>query len=604
MHFKITECCKTVFLLFLMAMLTISMTIPLTVFADDGTRVTVEPAFLEFGNAAGDPIPPGTQFTVQVWVRGVTNLAGIDLQFRWDPEYLDYVSHTKTTVFDLGIKNEVDAIAGTYWFAAAVLMNPPVSGDVWIFSMTFEVIKQPYDFETGTPGVDPIDVALDFISTDLADASANPIPHTVETGTVRIWEQKFQLPEGPELRVVPQKVENLPISSNFDVAIWIIGVYSYYDIAGFDITLNFDPALIEAVTITEGPYLASYATSTFQIINNIDNVAGTAQLAVVQIPPRTNFGAPSSGILFTVTFHVIYESTTYPPPKCDLSLSPTDLALFPHPEIDAPPYNGLPYSVPLDHTVNDGEYIARFKPLGRMIDLYVCDFPDPFKGVGPNVPSEGYAPQKMVHLKANVTYNLNPVQFKLVTFEIRDPQGELVAIRTAFTDEYGVARAEYRIPWPCEEWPNMFGIWTVTATVDIYCEVVTDTLQFKVGWPLEIVSVVPMKTSFAIGEHMAFNVTLTTFMIWEYNATIVLVVYDEVGQPIGHIVIKDFTYGWNDPEKWCEWATYSIIIECIIVPKWTAVGQGTVYVVVLSDLPTNGGDALGPEASASVGLEI
>jgi len=597
-------------------MLCLSMLIGITPAQAATARVVIEPAYQEFGDSGGATIPPGTQFTLTVKIYDVVNLYGLDLMLQWDTEYFDYVSHAVKIPVEtypegvlhnpiMPIKNDVDTVAGTYWIAySSMAPAAPFTGSGTVFTMTFEIIKQPWDYETGTPGVDPIDLLFDFVSTDLADNNATPIPHFVETATVRIWEKAFEMPEYPELKVMPQKVENLPVSSTFDINIWILGVDPYYDIAGFDITLNFDPTLIEATAITEGPYLAGYADSTFQVLNVIDNVAGTATLAVTQLPPRIEFGAPSNGILFTVTFHVIYESTTYPPPGCELTLDSTDIALFPHPEIPSAPYFSKPYSVALDHTIDDGEYIAKFKPLGRMIDLYVCDFPEPFKGIGPNVPSEGYAPQKMVHLKANITYNLNPVQFKPVTFEIRDPQGNLVAIRTAFSDTNGVAIAEYRLPWPCEEWPSMFGIWTVTATVDIYCTIVNDTLQFKVGWPLELVSVVPMKESYAIGEHMAFNVTLTTFMVWEYNATIVLVVYDEVGQPIGHIVITDFTYGFNDPERWCEWATYSVIMECLIVPKWTAVGQGAVFVSVLSDLPSEGGDALGPEASAPVGLEI
>jgi hypothetical protein len=315
------------------------------------------------------------------------------------------------------------------------------------------------------------------------------------------------------------------------------------------------------------------------------------------------FGAPPSGVLFKVSFHVIFESTTAPPPQCDLTLDPTDIALFPHPEIQAPPYNGVPWSVALEHYKKSGLYIAKYKALGRAIDLFVCDFPDPFKGLGPNKPSEGYPPQKMVNLKALVTYNLWPVQYKPVTFEIRDPQGRIVAVRVALTNASGIASVSYRLPWPCEEYPDIFGVWTVVATCDIYCEVKNDTLQFKLWWPLELLTVEPAKSTYKIYEHMSFNITMQSCFVMEYPAIIVVTVYDEVGQPIGMQMI-DLTYGFNDMDKWCEWWENEVTINCIEIPKWAVPGVATVYVVALSGLPWNGGQALGPEIFTTFVIEI
>lgn len=580
------------------------------------TTIKVLPAFNEFGNSAGDPIPiPGTTFTVTVGIYDVENLYGFDLKFQWNTEYLAYVTHNvwvprNTTPGGIlyapimPVKNEVYPTEGWYWISySSMSPAPPFSGSGIAFNMTFEVIKQPYDYETGGPGVDPIDTLLNFRETDLADSGGRPIPHTVEPATVRIWEKRFVPPTYPVIKVMPAKVENLPICTNFNIAIWILGLDPFYDLAAFDIKLTFNSSLIEALAITEGPYLKSYANETYEILKVIDNPGGFVRYALTQIPPRTP-PPPSNGILFNITFHVIYESTTYPPPQCNLTIDcSSELALWPHPEIPAPPYEGKDYSVPLPFTKDHGLYIARFKPLGRAVDLYVCDFPEPFKGTGPNVPCEGYKPQKMVNLKANVTYNLWPVQFKLVTFEIHDPLGRLVAVRTAFSDENGVARVSYRLPWPCAEWPDMFGVWTVIATVDIYCEIVNDTLQFKVWWPLELLSVEPLEDSYAVGEHMAFKVTMRTCFVWTYNATIVLVVYDEVGQPIGHKIVT-MTYGFNNIDEWCNWKEYEITIDCITVPKWTAVGAGRVYVSALSGMPWNGGDGLCPEVSAPVGLTV
>jgi hypothetical protein len=567
--------------------------------------IDIKPALTTFGNAAGDPIPiPGTQFTVTVAVHDGVDIFGFAVVFRWNTVYLGYVSKVITTGFELPVSDVVNTAAGTYELAMSrmgVPKPPGYNGYVWLFNITLEVIKQPWDYETGGPGVDPIDTLLDFVSTDLSDSNAQPIVHFVNTATVRIWERLFVPPPAPVLQVLPALVENKPFCTSFDSEIWITGLDPYYDIAGFDVVVSFDPTLIEATAITSGGFLESYASAVFVVVSTIDNVAGNVHFAEVQLPPRT--AEPASGILFKITFHVIYESLTYPPPQCAIAIGPSDLPSFPHPEIPSYPYYSKPWSVPIAHTVVDGTYKAKFKPMGATIDLYVCDFPEPFKGIGPNVPSEGYAPQKLVHLKALVTYNLWPVQFKPVTFEIHDPQGNVVAVRTAFSNESGIAVAEYRLPWPCEEWPDMFGIWTVIATVDVYCKVVNDTLQFKLWWPLELLTVTPSKASYQIFEHTSFEITMRTCFVMSYTATIVLTLYDDVGQPIGYRIVT-VDYGLNDISKWCQWQEITITIECIQIPKFAAPGVGTAYVVALRNMPWVGGDALCPEISVHFGIEV
>jgi len=588
--------------------------------------VKIEPAWNEFGNSAGSPIPLPTPFTITCKIYNVTDLYGFGIQINWSTTYLSYVSHTVTVPvngtppYPGGIlwkpvtltADTVHASEGWYDCAYSELgaETPTFNGSGTVFTMTFNVIKQPYMYETGDPAlVDPVDTLIDFRLHDLSDKEAKAIPNTVEPATVRIWEKLWSPPPIPVLKVLPTPIKDKALCTNFSVEIWITGVDPYYDIAGFDIIgVNFDPTLIEAVDITEGPYLKSYVNvsgggGTFEVMKEINNTAGTVRYALVQLPPRLP-PPPASGILFTITFHAIYESTTYPTPSCPITIGPSELALFPHPEIPTYPYLGRPYAVPLDHNTEPGLYISKWKPVGRVIDLYVCDFPEPFKGTGPNVPCEAYPPQKVVHLKANVTYNGWPVQYKLVTFEIHDPLDRVVAVRTAFTDDVGVARVDYRLMWPCENYSEMFGIWKVVATVDIYCTVKTDTMQFKVWWPLEIVGIYNWYApSYKIGQHMGFKVVLKTCFVWTYNAVIVVTAYDDVGQPIGNKIVT-LTYGMNNMSKWCEWEYYEVIVACIEVPKWAAVGEGTAYAVALRDMPWNGGDALSPEKSVKYGIEM
>jgi hypothetical protein len=305
--------------------------------ASTETVVKVEPSSIELGNRTGDPIPiPGTQFTVAIKIYNVTNLYGFDLKFRWNTTFLAYVNHSVCVPKDaypdgvlwkpvMPIKDEVDAATGTYWIAYASMGAPSFNGTGTVFTMTFQVINQPYDYETGGPTVDPIDTLLDFISTDLAEyLSGVPILHNVEPAIVRIWEKRSELPAEPILKVEPAEVENLPKCETFDINTWIISVDSQYDIQSFNITLNFNSTLIEATGITEGPWPRNYANNTMEILKQINNSTGTATYAVELIPPR-KLDPPTTGILFTVTFHVIYESSTYPPPTCEIKLGPTEI---------------------------------------------------------------------------------------------------------------------------------------------------------------------------------------------------------------------------------------------------------------------------------------
>ncbi len=288
------------------------------------TTVSVNPALTEYAmNAVGQ------EFTITVKIVNVTNLYGFDIKFRWNTTFLDYVDHSvkvpKDTYLDgvlwnpvLQLADDVNATAGTYWIAySSMAPAPTFNGAGTVFNMTFRVKYQPVQPELTA------NITLDLYSTDLAAKGGAPIAHTKEDGTVILHQIALPVLSAPLLKVMPVETEKLPTNSSFNIDIWIISLNRSYDIANFSITLNFNSTLIKATSITEGSLPRGYAENATEILNRINNTIGTATYAVELGPKSAE--PPTSGIVFTVSFNVTYESLVYPPPSCDLTLNPTNI---------------------------------------------------------------------------------------------------------------------------------------------------------------------------------------------------------------------------------------------------------------------------------------
>jgi hypothetical protein len=270
-----------------------------------------------------------------------------------------------------------------------------------------------------------------------------------------------------------------------------------------------------------------------------------------------------------------------------------DIAGFPHPDRPMTPWFGRDYGIPLPNAVENADFTSPFAASGRYIDVYT-QYPTGYNGEGQFVDSDAFGPQATVNLTAKVTYNLNPVQHKLVTFEIQ--HGEWHFIFCDFTDANGIASVQFGLPWPCDNTESrVFGTWHVTASVDIRDVVVLDYLNFEVGYLIDIVSVVPSKASYAIGEHMSFNITYNSISHQDRIAYFTIVITDDLDVPIGWLTVGPITV---------EYGTNWIILDCMLVPKWTFVGQGKVWTNILTKLPSNGGVQYCPEEKITIGLTI
>lgn len=230
-----------------------------------------------------------------------------------------------------------------------------------------------------------------------------------------------------------------------------------------------------------------------------------------------------------------------------------------------------------------------FLVAGPMIDLFTQK--EPYSGKGPNQSSDAFAPQEEVILYAYVTYNLDPVENKLVAFEVRDPANTSVMYRTEATNASGIAEVRYRIPTGA-----LFGTWSAIATVEVLGTTLSDTLTFQVGWIVEILGMETVdqyaaaKTIFARGEHIYFNLTIQNIAFVSKMVTFTIVVYDEASVPIGRVMLTS----WVMPPE-----ISVIFIIDLPIPNWAFLGLGNAFANAYTSMPTHGGIPYCPEISAT-----
>jgi hypothetical protein len=279
------------------------------------------------------------------------------------------------------------------------------------------------------------------------------------------------------------------------------------------------------------------------------------------------------------------------------------VAGFPQPDNDHCPWHNKPYSVPLPHIIQDGEYTAPYKALGGFIDVYVCNYPEPFNGAGKDKPADMRWPQKDLCLCANVTYAGWPEQNKDVAFEIKFPNGTAYVVMYNRTNDVGVACVRVRLPWPCDDPEAIFGKWKVWATVDVACVVVNDTLEFKYDYRINIWNVSTNKDEYKHCEDIIITIDYGSYLIQTSLGHLIITatVTDASGVPIGFDYVE-IVLGTDDMADWCQYLNGTVELSVHVV-KWARPPLGTIYVGALTDFPQNGGSAETPVYITQVAIE-
>jgi hypothetical protein len=178
---------------------------------------------------------------------------------------------------------------------------------------------------------------------------------------------------------------------------------------------------------------------------------------------------------------------------------------------------------------------------------------------------------------------------KDVAFQVVAPNGTTWAVFLSKTDENGVAKTSFRLPWPCDNPESYFGKWKVIASVDVACHVVTDSLVFKYDYHMRAWSTILDRPGYQYGEYIRATVYYGTVSMQTFSCVITATATDETGVAFACAFAYDVVGG-------AEWCTYenSSCSFCLYIPKFPKLGLGTVWVGLAHDLPLNAGDAVYP----------
>jgi hypothetical protein len=195
-----------------------------------------------------------------------------------------------------------------------------------------------------------------------------------------------------------------------------------------------------------------------------------------------------------------------------------------------------------------------------------------------------------------VTYNDGAVANKIVAFQINGPANAIQNITfsgSSTSNQSGIAYFSFRIPWPSENAKEIvFGEWRVTANVDIADVVVNDSLDFRVGWIIEITSVLTLndelapQIDFPRESTIVFDLAVENIALTPKTATIRVAAQDVAGHPIIHIELYNLIVQPGE----------SHVQTSSEIPVNAEIGEAKVSATAYTAPPTMGGTPYSPSA--------
>jgi len=234
----------------------------------------------------------------------------------------------------------------------------------------------------------------------------------------------------------------------------------------------------------------------------------------------------------------------------------------------------------------------------RMIDLFTQK--EPYSGRGLNNASDAFSPrlESKVVLYALVTYNEEPLEGWQVGFQVDSPKPlpGFPLVNSSFTNASGIASISFRLQQVGYSEESFFGKWVAVANVEIAGAIVSDTLTFKVGYIVEIVSVATIdenlnpKSRFPGATCVGTKLHIRNIAMLPRTATIVVTAYDRLRNAFDSIILDNFTV---------EPGENYIFTHCFLnVSEQAEIGNAVINASAYTAFPIMGGVPYCPEVSA------
>jgi len=502
------------------------------------------------------------------------------------------------------------------------------SGDVYLARVQFRIISEQTTTTFGTYRSSPRVLSNIQLASSIYPG-VNPIlfdPQTNKGGVAPpiypVIVYDFLLAMPPFLMVSSATLGPEPVVGQlFNVTVTLCNVTaSVHHLMAIQYRLQYNSTLVQPVAVYEGDYFkiwaaaeaaAGYPPSSYppgtwitSVVNDPDGIWGphvaVGQMLFPNATGRWNEPMPDgNGTITIITFRLLYQSYGEPNIVMPLTIAAgKGVGLNNMVAQSIVPIGLMP-------PINGAVTITTNLP-GRAIDLYggavnsgmiqldtqtIPQFVPPYGGQGPNMPMDMVEPQSWVYLNVNVTYNYWPVQHKNVAFEIVENDGQTVYNKlSAFTDTNGVASIGFRMPWPCDNPESLFGVWHVTATVQLADVVINDTMDFHYDYIVHVWKVTTDKFQYNHGEGVSVTFEYGSHAQQTYNAIFVVSIVDELGVTVGLFVYEAQVGG----TVYCQYKNWTGTVR-MTLPKWAYAGIATVHVNVFDKEPVQGGVAITPE---------
>jgi parallel beta-helix repeat protein len=115
----------------------------------------------------------------------------------------------------------------------------------------------------------------------------------------------------PKIRIEPVQIMKVPVGETFTVNVTVEDCVNVYAV---QVYIRYDPDVLEAVSILEGPFLPSFGSTLLLLNKTKEDLEATppyAEVRFVDVLLGDVPGANGSGLLFNVTFRVISDGSSH-----------------------------------------------------------------------------------------------------------------------------------------------------------------------------------------------------------------------------------------------------------------------------------------------------